>query len=1058
MAESTPTPTPAPSVPAAAPAMGDSASLITATIHKQYGSDGGITLRSLGGKLIVSFVERGEHTAGLKRGMQVMTMNNVDCSMLSDVSAQQLLNADEMVTFLCKEREGARMPGTVVTCVLNKPTPTSSIGIGMKTVAGQVMISSISSTGLAFNSDLQVGMYIKSVNNFEFAGLNPNQASTLIAQAQNKLEIIAQFPGVAPKTNLISATVEIPEEEDEEVNVDADTTEAPEKKNLAGLELMTANNHTTGAPMVVIKSIDPDGPFFGSELRVGMQISKVQNIDCTNPKVKAEQVNALIQDSAKPGENIALLAQDCFSARRAPGAFLTVIVTKPTINTKLGIVLASKANKLFIKKIASGTLGSTTELEPGMIVHSINNHAVTHKSSAEAAQILGAAEGHITFLVQIEGNALLDPSRLVTALMVKKHDSTKVGLAMKMQGGKIVITKNSESGLAKDTDLKVGMRVIRINNVDLTKKKATDAADLLVKATGVLTVIAQKPDLAPGTHVVASIPVPVVAPGEKPPSKGIKIKAIGDNYVVSGITEGGPASETDLQVGMLIKSLNNVDCASLKSLDKVLAMFTNATEKLNILACTPKGKPLNTSQLVTGSIDITEKTEVTEGALAYDSETGKITVTEGAAAGFLFGTALRAGMEILAINNVETNIFSKTGLETMIKGQGKLVFLAKRQELPRNLLITEIITKTEANTPLGIGIRSKSGRIYISSIKDGTLASTTKLLPGMELVSIDNEDCRNMDALVIAKLLRDAPVGNITIVASTKTGSITKHGNDNNISFVTALIEKGAVDNKVGLAFVRKRGQLVVTKITEGTATADTDLLVGMEVLSINNNDVTEMPSGEAAKLLSEAEGTITVLAKRPSLPAGSYLTAAIIKETPETSIGIKLAGTKQGNCIIKDVVPQSPASFTELEEGMVIRSINNVQTKGMPTKEVAELLKANVTSVTILCQTTKEVAMGRASFRSMRSLTSARSLTDDTIESSWSGEEKERMSKRGSIGDSTPFNLEDIQETPEEDVYKPSSPPTASKAVISSLAPETITIVTGGRRESFTVKNVVEC
>jgi C-terminal processing protease CtpA/Prc len=1033
----------------------DSVGLVTATIHKEYGSTGGITLRTLGSKLIVSYVEPGSsHLDGMKRGLEVVTMNNVDCSVLSETSAQQLLNADEMVTFLCRELESTRKPGTVVTSVIHKGSMDTSVGIGMKVVNGQVFISSIKPGSLAAASDLQAGMIIQHVNNFEFDGLNSKQASHMIAMVPDKLEIVAKFPGVAGKEetnpNLKSCSVLIPEDKPEG---EGETT------SRAGIELMTANNHTTGLPMVVVKSIDPKGPLFGGELRVGMQIVKIQNIDCTSPTCTAEQVTALLNDSAQPGAMLLVLAQDCSAVRRPPGSFLVVVVNKESVDTKLGIVLASSANKLFIKKITNGTLGATTELEPGMIVHSINNISVTHKTSAEVAEILGPAQGTMSFLVQTDGNTLVDPSRFVTAVMTKTWQEDKVGIALRpQQDGHLVITKISEEGCAKDTDLKVGMRVLKINNVDLEGKSTVDAVSLLTESTGILTVIAQKPDLAPGTYMVASMSIPVVPEGEKRPSLGIKLKQIAGQFVISGLDEGGLAAKTDLQVGMLLRSLNNVDCASLKTLNEVLAVFVNAVGTLNILAVTPKGNPLLTSQLVTASVEIAADTEIPTGALAYDAETGKIKVTDAAASGLLFGTALRAGMEILAINNVDASILSKAGVEAILKTPGKLLFLAKRQELPKDFLLTEIISKTTSDTPMGIGIRRKDGRIYISSIKDGTLASTSRLQPGMELISVDNEDCRGTDPMIIAKILREAPAGSITIVASTKAGPISKHGSDNNLSLVTAILEKGDKENKVGLAFLRKRGQLVITKINSNTPAAETDLLVGMEVLSINNTDVGEISSTEASKLLANSEGAITILAKRPSLPAGSFVTAAIMKENPTTPIGIKLGGTKSGQVVIRSVTELSPASFTELEEGMIVKSINNVQTNGLSTKEVAVLLAECTTSITILAQTTQEVAMGRASFKSMRSLSGNRSYSDDTtIESTMSGDYTKRNSMMGS-DQSVPFNLADIEETPEEDVYKPPSLKSPGKA-IKILAPaETITIVTGGRRESFVVQNVVEC
>ena len=121
----------------------------------------------------------------------------------------------------------------------------------------------------------------------------------------------------------------------------------------------------------------------------------------------------------------------------------------------------------------------------------------------------------------------------------------------------------------------------------------------------------------------------------------------------------------------------------------------------------------------------------------------------------------------------------------------------------------------------------------------------------------------------------------------------------------------------------------------------------------------------------------------------------------------------------------------------MVIRSINNNDTTKMGTKEVAALLKADVPSLTILAQTTKEVAMGRASFRSMRSLTSARSLG-------------ESISSGVSAG-ADPSTLEGKEITTTKKVA-------SEEPVVETKGEETITVLSGGKASSLTVKNVVDC
>jgi len=1065
--------------------------LVTATLHKEFGQDGGITLRQFGNKLVVTRVDPASEAAiiGMKRGYNVLSMNNVDCGVLSEASAQKLLQTDEMVTFLCQEIPQA--PNSTVAAVMNKATQDALIGLSLKQIVEpsnstgrQLVVSSVKPGSLAATkTDLKAGMWVKSINNIDADGLSTKQASQLMASAQGKLSILAQTPPDASggrgakmvnTDDHITATVTLGGADQEDFFGEA--AGAKPAPTTTGLEFMNGNSRVDGSPMILIKSISPDGAFFGTSLRVGQQVLKIQNMDCTHDQTggaTAEQAAKLLADCAfhalESGSELTILAQNCGSQRWAPGALMTVVVTKANAMDRLGVVLAARAGKLFIKKIHNGTLGSTTELQEGMAVHSINNVPMASKPVAEASTLLKDAEGFVTFLVETPGpsaNSALNPKQLLASTMYKASQDTKVGMGLQHHKGKgLVISKFSNGSIAESSELRIGMKVLQINNVDCKNMSTAEAAELLSNAQGCLTVVAQKAHMLPGTYCVASISMDQsgFSDWEERPKVGIKIKASGNSsFIITEIAEGGLAEATDLLVGMLLISVNNVDCASLKTIDKVMKLFKQDAGVLNILAVVPGDSPIPASEVVTGMVQTNGS--VPEGSLEYDDETGSITVTDIGATGVLHGTALRSGMTILAINNVETSLFTKLGLNTLLKGESRLVFLARRQALPKNMLLTEVITKQSASDAVGIGLRIANGKIMISSIKDGSLASPTKLMPGMELVSIDNKDCIGANAGNISNLLRES-VGSITIVASTKQGSLTKSG-DKEVSLVTAMMEKSYQEERVGLGFVRKFDKLIITKIANDGLAQTSDLTVGMEVLSINNKDVTGMSSGDAAALLAESKGTLTILAKRPNVPPGSYVTAAITKDSPDVSIGIKLAVNGKGHIMVKDIVPQSPASFTDLEAGMLIKSINNYDTTNMAPKAVAALLTAPQSVVTILAQTTTVVAMGRASYHSMRSLTSGRSIADDTIASSISGgdqnqslnDSRHNMSgsqhKRKSYASEVSFEM-DYEAAP--------STPNLTKKIVSSVpespkAVDTIQIVQGGRRTSLQVLNVVDC
>ena len=100
---------------------------------------------------------------------------------------------------------------------------------------------------------------------------------------------------------------------------------------------------------------------------------------------------------------------------------------------------------------------------------------------------------------------------------------------------------------------------------------------------------------------------------------------------------------------------------------------------------------------------------------------------------------------------------------------------------------------------------------------------------------------------------------------------------------------------------------------------------------------------------------------------------------------------------------------------------------------------------------------MGRASFRSMRSLTSARSLGESIF--------SEASNTSLEVKKEEPVKSE-IPEVSKPEMVRPASPVTEQPAKsisppespVVEKAAETITVVSGGKRASFTVKNVVDC
>lgn len=131
---------------------------------------------------------------------------------------------------------------------------------------------------------------------------------------------------------------------------------------------------------------------------------------------------------------------------------------------------------------------------------------------------------------------------------------------------------------------------------------------------------------------------------------------------------------------------------------------------------------------------------------------------------------------------------------------------------------------------------------------------------------------------------------------------------------------------------------------------SQTDLKVGMQVLSVNNHECTNIPVSEAANILMAAEGNVTILAKQPELSPGALITVSIVKEQADSSIGIGL-GVLNNKVVISSIKYGSLASNTDLQVGMAVKAVNNVDCGRKEPKDVAKMFADATGAVMILAE-----------------------------------------------------------------------------------------------------------
>ena len=550
-----------------------SPSIVTATVEREFGAHVGLTLKSSEkfGHLLVDEIDPEGPFFGsaLRVDMEVKTINNVDCSILSVVQATKLLERESFVTILATEAAPLK-EGSLLTVTLVKPSADSKVGIAVGTVDGVegICVADVRDGSLASTSKLRPGMLVVKINNADITSKSPTDAIKIMMETVGPLTFLVYTPyeGAGPASVGFSRY--------STATVDADLSSEKEDANTKiGLDLTQDE-----CGKVKIDRVDPMGPFCGTALRAGMEIVQVNGTDCTS----CEHVTELMKESSKPVTLLAFKA----GSRFAPGTLITAVLTKENQDTKLGIRFGMKNDTPIVSTIKDGSPAALTDLDTGMIIHSINNKLCAFMSVHEVTQTLVNAEGAVTILAEVphpeEDAPLAETVSYVTATMQKDETDGKVGMKFGERGSRIVITDIGEETLAASTDLRVGMEVLTINNVDLANEKVSVAAALLAATKGHLTVVAKRPSLPAGSLVTGALK------RESTDIKwGAKIGFSGKNLVVKGIYADSPAAASDLEPGMLVRSINNVDAGVMKA-SNISEIFSNDSLLMTIMAETTK--------------------------------------------------------------------------------------------------------------------------------------------------------------------------------------------------------------------------------------------------------------------------------------------------------------------------------------------------------------------------------------------------------------------------------------------------------------------------------------
>lgn len=171
------------------------------------------------------------------------------------------------------------------------------------------------------------------------------------------------------------------------------------------------------------------------------------------------------------------------------------------------------------------------------------------------------------------------------------------------------------------------------------------------------------------------------------------------------------------------------------------------------------------------------------------------------------------------------------------------------------------------------------------------------------------------------------------------------------VSKITGTVHKEDVETKMGIAFAQMKDSNVMTikYIREGGLFAATDLVPGLQVVSIAEKSVSGISVKEAADLLRNAPAgaDVSVVAKG--------ILGKVEKETKDTKCGISLLrDAETDNIMVTSMAEGGLFSSTDIKVGQKVIAING-QECPKSTKEAIKLIREAEGTVSVVTVSLEE-------------------------------------------------------------------------------------------------------
>lgn len=254
-----------------------------------------------------------------------------------------------------------------------------------------------------------------------------------------------------------------------------------------------------GKDRIFVREIKDKSPFRGSRLKPGHQVISINGCECSEMEVA--DVAALIRAA---NQDVAIVARECQSD------MYSYTVAKENVHAPVGITMQQAHGKIYVHSIAETSPFRGSRLQVGDQVYSINDIPCDNMTAQSAADIIKAAQESVTIVAKER------QSDIFTLTVKKETQATPMGLVVRRVNGQIFVHKITDTSPFRNTRLKVGHKVLSINDVPCNEMTANTAAAIMKAAQGTVSLTA--------TEAKASVPTTSSGMSGKarPPPPGVK--------------------------------------------------------------------------------------------------------------------------------------------------------------------------------------------------------------------------------------------------------------------------------------------------------------------------------------------------------------------------------------------------------------------------------------------------------------------------------------------------------------------------------------------------------